>query len=158
MILISACLCGINCKYNGANNSHPYFMDLLKKGELLPVCPEQLGGLPTPRLACEIKDGTGKDVLDGQAQVHNKAGENISLLFIKGAAETLHLAQQAGITEAILQRRSPSCGCGKIYDGTFAGKLINGDGVTAALLKINGIKTWSDEDFLKERVNLIESD
>lgn len=147
MKLISACLCGVNCKYNGVNNSHPYFMDLLKKGALLPVCPEQLGGLPTPRSACEIKGGSGADVINGQAQVNNKDGEDLSFFFIKGAAETLQLAQQAGISEAILQSRSPSCGCGKIYDGSFAGKLVSGDGVTAALLKMNGIKVWNDEDF-----------
>lgn len=147
MILISACLCGVNCKYNGANNHHPYYIELLRKNELLPVCPEQLGGLPTPRLACEINGGTGTDVLNGLAQVYNTEGKNLSAAFIKGAEETLQLAKQAGISAAILQSRSPSCGCGKIYDGTFKGKLIEGDGVTAALLRMNGIKVWNDEEF-----------
>ena len=151
MKLISACLCGINCKYNGANNSHPCFLELLQQGELLPVCPEQLGGLPTPRLACEILGGSGAEVIQGQAQVINKAGKDLSAFFIKGAQVSLQQAQQAGVSEAILQSRSPSCGCGKIYDGTFTGKLITGDGVTAALLKMNGIKVWNDEDY-KERV------
>lgn len=149
--LISACLCGINCKYNGTNNSHPYFLELLKQGELLPICPEQLGGLPTPRSACEIMGGSGAEVIQGNAQVINKTGENLRSVFIKGAHESLQLAKQADISEAILQSRSPSCGCGKIYDGTFTGKLITGDGVTAALLKMNGIKVWNDEAF-KERV------
>lgn len=151
MKLISACLCGVNCKYNGANNSHSYYLELLKQGLLLPVCPEQLGGLPTPRSACEILGGSGSEVIQGKAMVINKDGEDLSSYFIKGAQECLQLAKQAGISEAILQRRSPSCGCSKIYDGTFSGKLIAGDGVTAALLKINGIKVWNDEDF-KERV------
>lgn len=151
MKLISACLCGINCKYNGDNNNHPYYLDLLQQGELLPICPEQLGGLPTPRASCEIIGGSGEDVLQGIAKVVNKDGEDLSAPFIKGAREILQLAKQAGISEAIMQSRSPSCGCGRIYDGTFAGKLIAGDGVTSALLKMNGIKVWNDEEY-KERV------
>lgn len=151
MKLISACLCGVNCKYNGLNNSDPYFLALLKQGEVLPVCPEQLGGLPTPRPSCEIIGGTGIDVLHGKAKIINKDGEECSAAFIKGAQECLKLAQTAGITEAILQSRSPSCGSGKIYDGTFSGRLIPGDGVTAALLKTHGMKVMNDEEF-KERV------
>lgn len=151
MKLISACLCGMNCKYNGGNNSHPYFLELLKQGEILPICPEQLGGLPTPRASCEILGGSGANVLQDKAKVITKAGEDLSAWFIKGAQESLQLAKQAGISEAILQSRSPSCGCGKIYDGMFSGNLITGDGVTAALLKLHGIKVWNDEDY-KERV------
>ncbi|CFW96531.1 Domain of unknown function DUF523 [Syntrophomonas zehnderi OL-4] len=149
MILISACLCGVNCKYNGMNNAHQEFLKLLKQGVLLPVCPEQLGGLTTPRAASEIQGGSGKDVLAGQAQVFNKENADLSSYFIKGAQETLRLAQQAGITEAIMQSRSPSCGCGKIYDGTFSGRLVEGDGVTSALLKKSGLKVVNDEEFLR---------
>lgn len=149
MILISACLCGVNCKYNGLNNAHEEFIKLLQQGELIPFCPEQLGGLTTPRAASEIRGGSGKDVLAGQAQVINREKADLSSCFIKGAQETLRLAQQAGVTEAIMQRRSPSCGCGKIYDGTFSGQLVEGDGVTTALLKKNGIKVINDEDFLR---------
>lgn len=151
MKLISACLCGVNCKYNGANNSDPCFLALLEQDKVLPVCPEQLGGLSTPRPACEIAGGTGTDVLQGKAKIINKDGEDCTAAFIKGAQESLALAQKTGITEAILQSRSPSCGSGKIYDGTFSGRLIPGDGVTAALFKKHGIKILNDEEF-KERV------
>ncbi len=157
MILISACLCGVNCKYNGGNNVHPEFLELLKQGVLLPICPEQLGGLPTPRAACEILGGSGREVIQGQASVVDSQGEDLGSYFIKGAGECLAIAQQARINEAILQRRSPSCGCGKIYDGSFSSQLIDGDGVTAALLKEHGIKVWNDEDFLRdcERINQV---
>ena len=151
MRVVSACLCGINCKYNGANNVHELFINELRKGQILPLCPEQLGGLPTPRAACEIMDGSGEDVLAGKAKVIDIDGEDLSGFFIKGAQECLALMQQAGIDEAILQRRSPSCGVGKIYDGSFSGHLVDGDGVTAALLKKHGIKVWNDEDFLRYR-------
>lgn len=149
--VISACLCGINCKYNGANNVQEYFLNELRQGQILPLCPEQLGGLTTPRSACEIVGGSGEDVLAGRARVINVAGEDLSVSFIKGAQECLALMQQAGIDEAVLQRRSPSCGVGRIYDGSFSGHLIAGDGVTAALFKKHGIKVWNDEDYLHSK-------
>ncbi|MDD4802231.1 MAG: DUF523 domain-containing protein [Syntrophomonas sp.] len=151
MKLISACLCGINCKYNGKNNLNKYYWDLLQQGDIIPVCPEQLGGLPTPRSACEIVGGTGKHVINGQAPVISSAGKDFSAQFIKGAHETLRIALQAGIDTAIFKSRSPSCGNGTIYDGTFSGNLIAGEGVTAALLKKNGIKVYNDQDYLKEK-------
>jgi len=149
--IVSACLCGINCKYNGGNNLNPYFLDLLSVGELIPVCPEQLGGLPTPRTACEIAGGTGIGVIDGQARALTRDGRDVTDSLLKGAQETLLIAIQASADEAILQSRSPSCGNGKIYDGTFTGKLINGDGVTSALLKQHGIRVWNDQDYLREK-------
>jgi uncharacterized protein YbbK (DUF523 family) len=130
MRIVSACLCGINCKYNGDNNRHEEFVKELRDGQVLPLCPEQLGGLPTPRGACEIKGGSGEDV---------------------GAQECLAIMRLAGVDEAVLQRRSPSCGAGKIYNGSFSGRLIEGDGVTAALLKKYGIKVWNDEDYLQHK-------
>ncbi len=151
MKLISACLCGINCKYNGENNLNPYYWELLRQGDFIPVCPEQLGGLPTPRSACEVVDGTGDDVINGQAQIMTSDGRDLTDLFLKGAQETLNIAIQNGVDGAILQSRSPSCGHGKIYDGSFTGNLIDGDGVTAALLKKNGIKIWNDQDYLREK-------
>lgn len=151
MKIISACLCGINCKYNGDDNLHPYYWELLRQGEFIPVCPEQLGGLPTPRSACELAGGTGEDVIDGKAKVITRDGNDLTQSFLKGAQETLRIARQVGADVAILQRRSPSCGCSKIYDGTFTGKLVDGDGVTAALLKRNGIKVWNDQDYLCEK-------
>jgi uncharacterized protein YbbK (DUF523 family) len=149
--VVSACLCGINCKYNGANNVQELFLNELRQGLILPICPEQLGGLTTPRSAGEIVGGSGDDVLAGRARVINIAGEDMSAAFIKGAQECLVLMQLAGIDEAVLQRRSPSCGVGRIYDGSFSGHLIAGDGVTTALLKKHGIKVWNDEDYLQNR-------
>ena len=151
MRVVSACLCGINCKYNGDNNKHEEFVKELRDGQVLPLCPEQLGGLTTPRSACEIEGGSGEDVLAGRARVINAAGEDLTVFFIKGAQECLAIMRQAGIDEAVLQRRSPSCGVNKIYDGSFSSHLIAGDGVTAALLRKHGIKVWNDEDYLQHK-------
>jgi uncharacterized protein YbbK (DUF523 family) len=149
--LISACLCGINCKYNGESNFIPYYWDLLRQGDFIPVCPEQLGGLPTPRSACEIVGGTGEDVINGHAQVLTADGRDLTEWFLRGAQETLRIAIQTGVEGVFLQSRSPSCGYGKIYDGTFTGKLVAGHGVTAALLKQHGIQVWNDQDYLYEK-------
>lgn len=157
MILVSACLLGHNCKYNGGNNKNPELIDLLKDKKIIPVCPEELGGLPTPRLACEIINGTGKDVLEGNSKVINKAGLDLTNNFILGAKNTLREAQKSGSQCAILKSRSPSCGVKYIYDGTFTSNLISGDGVTTALLKKHGIKVISEEDFIKGE-NFDESD
>lgn len=154
MNLISACLCGYNCKYNGENNFYPVFKELLEKGYFFPVCPEEFGGLPTPRPQAEIKGGTGTDVLKGQAKVVNKRGEDVSDFFIKGAYLTLEKALEKGAVYAILKSRSPSCGSGKIYDGSFNSVLRDGDGVTAALLKQHGIKVITEEEYLKGDNNL----
>lgn len=148
MMLVSACLCGINCRYNGSGDSNPVFLELLKKGEIIPICPEQLGGLPTPRTAAEIVTYKGTDVISGQARVINKDGIDVSNEFIRGAYETLSIARSADIKCAVLKSRSPSCGVDQIYDGTFSSIIRSGDGVTAALLKQNGITVISDEQFL----------
>lgn len=125
-------------------------MKCLRDKNIIPVCPEQLGGLTTPRLPAEIKDGGGQDVLDGLARVVDKEGTDVTDQFIKGAYETLKLARLLGARKAILKEKSPSCGPGKIYDGNFKGNLIDGSGVTAALLRSNGIEVSSEEDFLKK--------
>ncbi len=151
MRVVSACLCGINCKYNGANNRHETFVKELRAGQVLPLCPEQLGGLTTPRSACEIIGGSGEEVLAGRAKVSNAEGEDLTAAFVKGARECLAIMRMTGIEEAILQRRSPSCGVGKIYDGSFSGQLVAGDGVTAALLRKHGIKVWNDEEYLQNK-------
>ncbi|MBP1743678.1 MAG: hypothetical protein H6Q58_656 [Firmicutes bacterium] len=139
MILVSACLCGTNCKYNGGNNLNREVLGLLAEGKAIPVCPEQLGGLATPRSAMEISGGTGADVLDGRARVVSSSGTDTTENFIRGAREVLSIAKAAGAKEVILKAKSPSCGCGLIYDGTFSGRLIEGNGVTAELLIRNGI-------------------
>lgn len=151
MKLISACLCGVNCKYNGGNNLNPYFLELLTDGELIPVCPEQLGGLPTPRSACEISGGTGEDVIAASALALNRNGLDVTGALLKGAEETLSLAIHANVDGAILKSGSPSCGSGAIYDGTFTHKMIEGDGVTAAMLKQHGILVWNEQEFLREK-------
>jgi uncharacterized protein YbbK (DUF523 family) len=136
MDIVSACLCGINCKYNGKNNLNKDLKERVMRGELLPVCPEVLGGLSIPRMPCEIRIG----------RVYAKDGRDVTEKFTDGARKTLAIAKAAGAKKAILKQRSPSCGCGKIYDGSFTGKIIEGDGITATLLKQNGIEILTDED------------
>ncbi len=147
---MSACLAGVNCKYNGESNLHPALKDLAEQGDVLLVCPEELGGLEVPRSPSEIMQGTGEDVLCGTAAVINREGKDITSNFVKGAQTALDLAKDQKIDLAILRRRSPSCGCGFIYDGTFTSTLRSGDGVFVALLKRNGINVLSDEDYLRE--------
>lgn len=146
IILVSACLLGTNCKYTGGNNYNKEIAKLLSKYNLIPVCPEQLGGLSTPRLPAEIEDGDGKDVLEGKAKVIREDGDNVSDQFIKGAREALNIAQLMNVKIAILKAKSPSCGKGKIYDGTFSGNLKSGNGVTAHIFEENNIKVISEEE------------
>lgn len=148
MIIVSACLCGINTKYNGGNNLDERILKLLREGKAIPVCPEQLGGQSTPRPAHEIFKATGSDVLDGKARVVGPEGDDATEEFLKGAYETLKIAKECDAKAAVLKARSPSCGFGKIYDGTFTGSKIDGNGVTAELLKRNGIKVYTEEDEL----------
>jgi len=142
MILVSACLVGINCKYNGGNNYNEKIFELVKKGEAIPICPEQLGGLQTPRIPSEIK------IIDGKRHVINKEGEDVTQNFEKGAEEVLELAKKLNIKKAILQPRSPSCGVGKIYSGNFNGELIKGNGILAELFIKNGIEVFMPDDIL----------
>lgn len=147
MIIVSACLCGIDCKYNGSNNFNKKVYDLYKRGLAIPVCPEQLGGMKTPRIPHEIVGGSGCDVLEGIAKVQGKNGVDSSEQFIKGAMETLKIAKDLNAETAVLKARSPSCGCGDIYDGSFRGVLKSGNGVTAQLLIDNNIKVYTEENF-----------
>lgn len=147
MKLISACLLGIKCAWDGQDNyKSDKAIELLNSETLIPVCPEQLGGLKTPRAPQEIQRGTGEDVLDGKCKVLNIDGEEVTQKFITGAEETLKIVGLFHIEEFIGKSRSPSCGCGQIYDGTFSRKLIDGDGVTTALLKRDGISVITEED------------
>jgi len=146
MKIVSACLVGVNCRHDGKNSLDSKVFKMFKKGDLIPLCPEQLGGLPTPREIQEIAGGTGKDVLNGKAKVLTNSGSDVTENFIRGAEEMLMIAKSLGIKEAILKSKSPACGCGKIYDGTFSGKLKEGDGVTAAILKGNSVKVTTEKD------------
>lgn len=136
MKLCSACLLGVKCRYNGRDSRNKRVVELLKTEPLIPVCPEQLGGLPTPREPAEI---VGRKVL-------TKSGKDVTENFIRGAKETLKIAKLLGVKEAILKQGSPSCGCGRIYDGTFSGKTVKGNGITAAMLIKHGIKVITEED------------
>lgn len=147
MIIVSACLTGVQCKYNGGANPQPEIERFLQDKQWIPVCPEQLGGLTTPRQPSEIQGGNGDTVLAGQARVFSKEGDDVTDAFIKGAKETLRIAQTVGATEAILKEGSPSCGSCRIYNGRFEGKCMEGMGVTAALLQRHGIAVRSEEDF-----------
>ena len=139
MIGVSACLCGVNCKYSGGNNENKKVIELFQSEKGVLVCPEQLGGLATPRIPSEIVGGSGEDVLDGKAKVMSKEGKDVTKEFIKGAEETLKMLLMMNITKVILKERSPSCGKDIIYDGTFTGSRKEGNGVTTALLLRKGI-------------------
>ena len=140
-ILVSACLLGKNCKYNGCNNLNQSVLDFIEGHEVIGVCPEQLGGLSTPRLPAEIVAGV----------VTNKEGISVDAEFRKGAQEALAAALENKVDLAILQSRSPSCGVKEIYDGSFSGKRIKGQGVFAKLLSAHGIKVLDAEDVAEHK-------
>ncbi len=145
MYLISGCLCGVNCKYSGGNNLNSKCVDLFREGKAILVCPEQLGGLPTPRTPAEIQ-GSSEEVLNGNHKVLTKDNADVTEEFLKGAYETLNIAKLTNANKAILKDGSPSCGVNYIYDGNFNGKKIEGMGITTAILKNNGIEVISDID------------
>ena len=146
MYLISACLCGVNCKYNGLNNLNDKCLELLRKGEAFLVCPEQLGGLNTPRIPSEIL-GNAKDIIElNKGKIINKEGKDVTKEFLKGGKEALKIAKEANIKKAILKESSPSCGSNFVYDGSFTGNKIKGKGITAYLLEKEGIEIISEKD------------
>ncbi|MCK5052318.1 MAG: DUF523 domain-containing protein [Candidatus Cloacimonetes bacterium] len=136
MIIVSACLAGVKCRYDGKDNANSKVIKLVVNGIAIPICPEQLGGLQTPRIPAEI---SGDKVL-------NKKGENVTSQFKKGAKETLRIAELVNCHKAILKQSSPSCGYGKIYDGSHTGRIIDGMGLTAQLLSQKGIVILTEED------------
>lgn len=146
MILISSCLAGLATRYDGKDNYRVEFAELLRNGQAVLVCPEQLGGLPTPRPPAEIVGGNGEDVLDGRAKVMTAAGEDVTEAFVRGAEQTLLTARTVGAKAAILKESSPSCGGQRIYNGTFSRMKQPGFGVTAALLRRHGIAVYSEEN------------
>lgn len=153
MILVSACLMGMNTKYDGRSNTCDIIAKYCSSGRFIPVCPEQLGGLSTPREPCEIRGGDGEDVLSGKASVITSSGSDKTHEFVKGTEEIIKLLKLYNISCAILKQRSPSCGSRNIYDGTFSGRTIEGQGIAAALLNRNGIPVYSEEDMT---ISLIE--
>lgn len=137
-VLISACLIGLNCKYNGGNNENEKLIELMREKDLVPICPEQLGGLPTPRPSAQRKEN----------KVVTKDGIDVTKEYQTGAEEVLKLAKKLNIKKAILKSRSPSCGINTIYDGTFTNTLTTRDGVTTELLKKHGIEVISSDEYL----------
>lgn len=135
-LLVSACLLGCPCRYDGKSKPNDAVLALIDKHTLIPVCPEQLGGLATPRPPAERKDGG----------VFTESGADVTVQYRRGAEEALRLAKLYGCTCAILKERSLSCGSGAIYDGSFSRRLIPGDGVTAELLKQHGITIWGESE------------
>jgi len=143
--MVSACLLGVRCTWDGkVHHRNGKVMELSRRETIIPVCPEQLGGLSTPREAQEIERGSGDDVLDGKCRVVNRVGQDVTSQFIAGANEALRIARRYNIKDFIGKSKSPSCGCGLIYDGSFSKRLTKGDGVTVALLKRNGVKVMSE--------------
>ena len=140
MDIASACLVGKKCRYDGQAKEDERVIQLYTEGKVSHVCPECLAALPMPRCPSEIVGGSGEDVLCGKAKVMGQDGSDRTAQFVAGAHKTLALAVQAGASRAYLKAKSPSCGYGRIYDGSFSGKLKPGNGVTAALLIQNGIE------------------
>lgn len=144
-ILVSACLLGLLTRYDGQTKGNPRVLDYLKEQGLvpIPICPEQLAGLSTPRPATRFSKGDGQDLLDGNGTVVNQAGDEMNDSFLRGAAEVLKIARICGATQALLKERSPSCGVHQVY---LEDAIIAGQGVTSALLQRNGLRICSEDD------------
>lgn len=140
MILVSACLLGENCKYNGGNNENACVKAYLKDKEYKMICPETMGGLKSPRLPAEIQNG----------KVFLKDGTDVTEHFLQGAETVCRIAESCGADCAILKEGSPSCGCNLVYDGTFSGRKISGQGIAAKALLNMGISVKSEQDLEKE--------
>ena len=136
MILVSACLAGIPCRWDGKRKPNQKIVELVKAGKAIPVCPEQLGGLTTPREPSERVNN----------KVQSRNGQDVTKQFVLGSQIVLEIAREYSCTQAILKARSPSCGKGMIYDGTFKDTLIEGNGLTAELLIKNGIEVMTEEE------------
>jgi uncharacterized protein YbbK (DUF523 family) len=145
-LLISACLLGVACNHEGRGSPRAVVEELGRRYRLIPVCPEVLGGLSTPRPAAELQGGDGAAILAGGAAVVNVDGHDVTAAYLRGAEAAVTLARSAGATRAVLKARSPSCGSSRVYDGTFSRRLVDGQGVTAAALRAAGIEVCSDED------------
>ena len=139
-VIVSACLLGENCKYSGGNNRSEKLLSMLAGHDVIPVCPEVLGGLPVPRIPAEIVDGI----------VTSREGIPVDAEFRRGAAAALEIAKSENVDLIVLQPRSPSCGVGMIYDGSFSGKLIPGNGIFAALAVDAGFRVINADDLVEK--------
>ncbi len=135
-MLISACLLGVECRYDGGAQTIPRLRELLERYQLIPICPEQLGGLPTPRTPCERRDG----------RVYTRDGADVTDAFVKGATQACRIAVLYGARLALLKARSPSCGHGEIYDGSFTGRRVPGSGLAAHGLEALGVTIYNEDD------------
>jgi uncharacterized protein YbbK (DUF523 family) len=147
-LVISACLLGVACNHEGRGSPRAVVDELARRYRLVPVCPEVLGGLPTPRAAAELEGGDGTDVIAGTAaaRVVNIDGDDVTAAYRRGAEAAVAVAVTVGATRAVLKARSPSCGSAAVYDGTFSRSLVPGRGVTAAALAAAGLEVGSEED------------
>ena len=135
-VLVSACLLGVGCRYDGQSKAYPLLDELCRRHEVVPVCPEIMGGLPTPRTPAERQG----------ERVVTKNGVDVTAQYRRGAEEVLRLARKLGCTVAVLKERSPSCGSGRVYDGTFTGTLTEGFGVAAEVLRAAGIRVLGESE------------
>ncbi|RST76088.1 DUF523 domain-containing protein [Siminovitchia acidinfaciens] len=147
MILVSSCLAGLEVRYDGKHSLYDEIKRLVAENKAITVCPELSGGFSVPREPAEIMGGDGYDVLDGKAKVLDKSGKDVTAMYIKGAQATLKIAREIQASLVVLKENSPSCGSSMIYNGQFTGNKIVGDGVTSALLKRNGFRVISEEQF-----------
>ena len=148
--IVSACLLGKNCKYSGGNNLCPEIIKFLEDKEYYEICPEVDGGLPTPRFPSEIINGDAKEVILGNNKVINSNGDNVTKEFITGAEKAVSFAKVNNITHAILKSNSPSCGVKEVYDGSFSKKRVQGLGVSALMLKEEGIELIDSDDLISK--------
>lgn len=142
MIVVSACLIGLNCRYDGSSCLFEGAVEVVRMGLAVPLCPEQLGGLPTPRLPCEIKGN----------KVVNLNGLDMTGFFDKGVKESLHIVDMLDVKVALLKEKSPSCGVSWVYDGSFSGSLRRGQGFFASALSDRGVTLFSENNFTVSRL------
>lgn len=159
MILISSCLVDLFSKYDGSSNANTLLLAYCHRGKFIPVCPEQLGGLPTPRKPVELSGMTGQAVLRGEGKAITEEGCDCTEEFVRGAEQLVKIVRLWGVTASILKERSPSCGSSYIYDGSFSHTVMPGEGVAAALLRQHGIPVYSEQLMTRELLEeLLEAD
>ncbi len=151
VVLVSGCLLGIPCRYDGTSREVPELRSILAGYQFISFCPEAAGGMKSPRPPAEIQNGDGAGVLEGIARVVNEAGRDVTEEFLRGAGAVAEQVHKHRPDFVVLKAKSPSCGVGKIYDGTFSGTLRDGDGVTTALLRSIGVEVHSEQDFIKNQ-------
>lgn len=149
MIVVSACIAGVACRYDGTSRLNENILNLVAQRKAIPLCPEMLGGRKVPREPVEIVNGDGEDVLDGKAYVKDKNGNDVTEEILAGIKEFILTIERLNVKMVILKTKSPTCGYGKIFDGTFSNILKDGNGVLAAALKRKGITIYTEENFME---------